>query len=454
MQMRRAAAVCAFLLVVPHGLSPPASQARAADLSRACCTDLEERIAELEALSVSKGTRKVSLTVSGLITWPMMIWDDGGQTGAYLVSNEVRRPRVRFSGDAAIAAGWSAGFAAEIGASPGAFAPMDQFGYEPSSERLEVRLFNWTLKSKQFGQLTMGQLSQASDGITEVSLANTGPIVTTGLPIFLGFFERGWFMRRQDDGALSDVRFGDLTFRGRNSAWGEGHRWTGVRYDTPALHGFTLSGSWGEDRFSDIALRYSGEWGRLRFAAALAATRWRAGGSSDPSGCALIGDGSSDCWETGGSASLMDVPTGLFANIAAGYYADRQARDLFAGAPGIDDDETFSYAAAGIERQWFELGKTTLFGQYWHKNAGAGISYSGGRLDASSLAGLAYLSGADVTVFGISAVQILAEGVEIYASLNRTLTEVRTSATGGKPDSVTTEIAPFDFLVAGMSVRF
>lgn len=454
MQMRRAPLAYAFLSALSVLSATPGMSARAAGAAAACCADLEERIAELEALSTRKGTRKVSLTVSGLITWPMMVWNDGEETGAYVVSNEVRRPRVRFSGEAAIQNGWSAGFAAEIGAGPGPFAPMDQFGYEPSTDRLEVRLFNWTLKNKSLGQITMGQLSQASDGITEVSLANTGPIVTTGLPIFLGFFERGWFMRRDDDRGLSDVRFSDLAFRGRNSAWGEGHRWTGVRYDTPAFYGFALSGTWGENRFSDIALRYSAEWGRLRFAAGLAATRWREGGSTDPSGCALVASNRSDCWEMGGSASLMDTPTGLFANVAAGYYTDHKTAELYANAPGIDNDETFTYAVAGIERQWFDMGKTTLFGQYWHKDAGAGVSYSGGRIDASSIAGLAFISGASMTMYGISAVQVLGEGVEVYASLNRTQTDVDTSATGGAPGSVTTRIAPFDFLLTGMSVRF
>jgi hypothetical protein len=51
-------------------------------------------------------------------------------------------------------------------------------------------------------------------------------------------------------------------------------------------------------------------------------------------------------------------------------------------------------------------------------------------------------------------VQTLAEGVDVYASLNRVETEVRTSATGAAAGSVTTKIAPFDFLLAGMSVRF
>jgi hypothetical protein len=162
----------------------------------------------------------------------------------------------------------------------------------------------------------------------------------------------------------------------------------------------------------------------------------------------------SDCWELGGSVSVMDSGTGLFANAAAGYYADRLTSELYGNKTGIKDDESFVYAVAGIERQWFELGKTTLFAQIWHKQLGAGVSYTGGLLDAAPLGALPFVSGGDATVFGVSAVQVLAEGVEVYASLNRTLMQVETSADGTPAGAVTTGIRPFDSLFGGMSVRF
>ena len=44
-----------------------ATSAQAADLGGNCCTDLEERVAELEATTARKGNRKVSLTVYGQV---------------------------------------------------------------------------------------------------------------------------------------------------------------------------------------------------------------------------------------------------------------------------------------------------------------------------------------------------------------------------------------------------
>ncbi len=51
--------------------------ANAADLGGDCCADLEERVAELEATTVRKGNRKMSLTVSGRVNRALMWYDNG-----------------------------------------------------------------------------------------------------------------------------------------------------------------------------------------------------------------------------------------------------------------------------------------------------------------------------------------------------------------------------------------
>ena len=424
--------------------------AGAADPGNACCADLEDRIAELEAATARKGTRKVSLTISGIITIPMIAWDDGEKRDAFIVSNEVKRSRWRFDGKAQIDPKWSAGYVLEIGPNPSPFLPMDQFEFDSAADSYEIRHNHWWVRSTEFGQISLGLQSQATDTITETTLANTSPVVSPGLPIYLGYLKRGWFMRK-DDGTLTGLRFGEILFRGRNDIWGEGHRWEVARYDSPAIAGFTLSASWGMDDAADAALRYAGEFGRLKFAAGLGAGKWREGTRS----CAKLDSAPDvDCWEVGGSFSVMDKETGLFLNAAAGYGKDNNTGALFGNVPGIDDDETFSYLVAGIERQWLAVGKTTLFGQYWHRNIAAGVNFSGVPVDAAPLGAGAFVSGADVTIYGASIVQTLGEGIDVYASANRAETGVRTSATGAVAGSTNTGIMPFDFLIAGASVRF
>jgi Gram-negative porin len=417
-----------------------------------CCADLEERVTELEAMAASKGNRKVSLTISGLITWPIMVWDDGRESGAFVVSNDIKRPRFRFAGAAKIDAKWSASYTLEIGPNPSPLAPMDQHAFDGSGGPMEVRLSTWAIKNADFGQISFGLQSQATDTATESTTANTTSVISPGLPLMLGFVKRGFFMRRAD-GTLTGLRFGDFLLHGRTDIWGEGHRWDTARYDTPVWNGFSLAASWGEDDAQDAAIRYLGQIGRIKIASALGIAKW-----TDPGGqrgCAKLDGGqSASCWEIGGSLSLMDVETGLFVNAAAGYGKDNHIRPLFGGLPGIDDSEDFYFLVAGIERQWLSLGTTTVFGQYWHKDAGAGVYFTGGPLDATPLGANAFISGADVTIYGASLVQTLGEGIDLYVSLNRTETEVRTSATGAAKGSVTTRIEPFDFLLAGMAMRF
>ncbi len=71
-------------LVAAGLLAGAATSATAADLGGNCCADLEERIAELEATTVRKGNRKVSLTITGWVGEQMTWWDDGHEKNVYV----------------------------------------------------------------------------------------------------------------------------------------------------------------------------------------------------------------------------------------------------------------------------------------------------------------------------------------------------------------------------------
>ena len=60
-------AIAAALGMTLGGFAMSASPAKAADLGGDCCADLEERVAELEATTVRKGNKKVSVTLSGWV---------------------------------------------------------------------------------------------------------------------------------------------------------------------------------------------------------------------------------------------------------------------------------------------------------------------------------------------------------------------------------------------------
>ena len=64
-------------IAVATGMLLSMGAAFAADLGGNCCADLEERIAELEATTARKGTRKTSLEIWGSINKMVVAWDDG-----------------------------------------------------------------------------------------------------------------------------------------------------------------------------------------------------------------------------------------------------------------------------------------------------------------------------------------------------------------------------------------
>src|SRR6188768_4586547 len=77
-------AIAAALGMTLGGFAMSASPAKAADLGGDCCADLEERVAELEATTVRKGNKKVSVTLTGWVAEQVVYWDDGVEQNTYV----------------------------------------------------------------------------------------------------------------------------------------------------------------------------------------------------------------------------------------------------------------------------------------------------------------------------------------------------------------------------------
>src|SRR5680860_1084140 len=91
-----------------YAMSTPA---KAADLGGDCCADLEERVAELEATTVRKGNKKVSVTISGWVIKSLNVWDDGKFGNAFVADKSYDLgSRFAITGSATIAPGWSGGY--------------------------------------------------------------------------------------------------------------------------------------------------------------------------------------------------------------------------------------------------------------------------------------------------------------------------------------------------------
>ena len=144
-----------------------ASSAFAADLGGNCCTDLEERVAELEATTARKGNRKVSLQIYGTIAQQIMFWDDGAERNTYVLNNQTATQVLGFVGSAKINPEWTAGYKLEfeVNYNPNGGANQlingDQGGSSTGAP-LSLRHSALYLKHEQFGTVWLGHSSVAT----------------------------------------------------------------------------------------------------------------------------------------------------------------------------------------------------------------------------------------------------------------------------------------------------
>jgi predicted porin len=301
--------------------------AKAADLSGGCCGDLEERVAELEATTARKGNRVVSLQIYGQVNKALLIWDDGIDSDAYIVDHDFSGSRFGMTGKATMAPGWTAGFLMEFDVQDSATDKVSQVNDEGNPNELQIRQNNVWIENERLGRLTIGQGSTAADGAHEVNLANS--LQDAENTVGGSFFVR--------DGA------GNALFRMNQFVNDfDAPREDVVRYDSPAIYGFILSASWGDNDYADVALRFKKEFNSIRFAAAVD-YQWDS-----------RNDNAFEAQIFGGSASVMHIPTGLYLTF---FGAERDVE-------GRRDGGEFWYLQGGIERKWLPYGNTTIFADY------------------------------------------------------------------------------------------
>ncbi len=372
-------AVAAGLLA--SGLS--VGSAQAADLGGNCCADLEERIAELEATTVRKGNRKVSLTISGWVAEQVMWWDDGTESNTYVTGvGTTLSSHFKLTGAAQISPGWSAGYVMHV--EVGTADPLTQLdqNHDDGGEGVRAHQSYWFIKSETLGKVSLGQLSPASDN-TAILVDGSGSLVPANWVLF---DNQNFFLRKngvQATGLNGPVRWGDFA---QCQSWGQGGIGASgdcggfagpgnyIRYDSPSFGGFSVSADWGEDDAWDVAARYAGEFSG--FKVAIAGSYFSQNDTSN-----IAGNDTGSYWQVG--AYVQHVPTGLF--VYGAYGADGKTP---AGTADFGADTW--YVKAGIRQRWTSLGHTVLYGEFSQRNdaldcnslncVGQGGSANGGQL--------------------------------------------------------------------------
>jgi len=311
-----------------------ADKANASDLGGNCCADLEERIAELEAVTVkSKG--KTSVVISGRVSQGLVWtkadgadvddWSAGemstapsylGVSGAYKINKTLTAKanfRLGFGGYEANLLGGGYGH------------------LEGDTHGLYLRSASIALESSVLGSLTVGKTHQATDGISTMDRTNS------------------WYASKPLSlRPLTGPGIGELT------EVFDGTRANVVRYDSPTLmKGLWLSGSvaaantdlMGDSKGHvwDAAARYWGTLGDFDVAAGVGYRQgvWIEDDSilGVPFGIAIADEPT----VISGSASVKHKPSGLFVN---GTYGTLDV--------DIADITLDGYAVkVGFEKGWF-----------------------------------------------------------------------------------------------------
>ncbi|HRK18449.1 MAG TPA: hypothetical protein PK970_05795 [Hyphomicrobiaceae bacterium] len=403
-------------VAIAAGMLFSMGSAQAADLGGNCCADLEERVAELEATTARKGNRKVSLTISGQVNRLIMSFDSSFAPAGGLAKNTYwgldntnTSSRFNLTGRAKIDGTRNAGFnmTIEVGSGGRSVAVSQARAEAPTvtghvgtgdlnDHSIMMRDANVWLEDTRLGRVTLGRLTQSGPqgtidlgGIGVIApgtvLVGNGLLFATGFSIGAGFDQAADYNKRID----------------------------GIRYESPTWQGFQLAASYGEaskvapftagqedlGNAYAVNLRYANEFNGVRVAAAIGYERL------DQDSIVTGAHRNNEKEIFGLSGSLMHVPTGLFVQTGWSKVETDLARE-----------GTYWHIAAGVTRNWFGIGNTSLYGEY---GIGKDMFF------VHEVAGSAL--GQDMKFWGLGVVQnIDAAAMELYASYRNFSTNIAT----------------------------
>ena len=243
-----------------------AMPAKAADVGGDCCADLEERVAELEATTVRKGNKKVSVQIYGKINRALMFWDDAGEQNVYSVDNYNKLSRTGFKGNAKISDDWSAGYRLEWEYRMAASSRVNQFDDDNANDNnIVVRWSQMYLASKTYGTLNWGQTATPKYDITKNAMEYISTVKGEGGGLsdtLVSDFRMNPNFRLRPTGFNNAEGLSNLTWSNIARCYGASDQFNcstrrnGVNYSSPDWQGFNVQWGWFEDDDWGAALRY------------------------------------------------------------------------------------------------------------------------------------------------------------------------------------------------------
>lgn len=352
--------------------------ANAADFGGDCCADLEERVAILEATTARKGNKKTSLTITGWVTEQIVYWDDGRQSDVYVTDlGAALNSNFKLLGATRINSDLSAGYMIHIEVSSAdSLVTLNQIDDDGTPNFGSVGLIQsyGYIESKRWGKISLGLQSHATDNLAVFADASgLSSIASDNWVLFEG---DGYFM----NSGGSRVGGANLPYLLVSHCHGLGIGvgadcsgvWTNsIMYTSPTIAGFTVLASWGEDDFWDVAIKYAGKFGDFNFNTSIGYSNI----NDNTFFVNLYGEGKKDVGYFQAGATLMHVPTGLFAYGAFGkeYFGDPGLTAALGTAgnhayKNAVDDNNHWIVKTGIRRKFNDLGSTVIYGSYAEYN--------------------------------------------------------------------------------------
>jgi hypothetical protein len=201
----------------------------------------------------------VDFAISGQINRAALYADDGKSAEWFFVDNDNSSTRFRFTGSNDFTHDMSVGIVweVEMQSNPSNEMNMNQVGDTSPVNFNERKIEFWV--GSPWGKVWMGQGDMASNSTSEVDLSGTSVAAYSSVGDVGGGFVF------QNNGVYTGVTVG-----GSRSNFDGLSRKDRVRYVTPKLAGFYASGSVGNSSIWDTALRYAGDFGWAKLAAAAA----------------------------------------------------------------------------------------------------------------------------------------------------------------------------------------
>jgi predicted porin len=480
-----------------------AKPAKAADLGGDCCADLEERVAELEATTVRKGNKKVSVQLYGKANFATEFWDDGHEKNVYTVDNYNESSRTGIKGKAHIAGDWDGGFRIEWEYRPGDSAKLNQFDdNDAGDESIVVRWSQMYLANKHYGTLNWGLTATPKYDITKNAMEYISTVAGEGGGLsdtLVSDYRMNPNFRLRPTGFNNAEGLSSLTWSNIARCYSSSDQYNcstrrnGVEYSTPDWAGFNFQWGWFEDDDWGAAARYKNTFNDTWMLTANVAyenfrdERLQNGGGGEASGPIIIPPSTSretffqrNLDEWAGSAAFKHKPSGLFAmgNFSTSQSGDTNVRGFYTGR-GAPDMSAWD-AQAGIQRKFGlwnleKLGETAFWGGYGQVNDGwaPGSNGNGGNLGGvaadsilkpftfASVSVPTEIVGSDVNRWFLAFDQGLeAAAMHVYVAYQHfdanlsLVTRDPTVSPNGKLKNVPVSIDDFDVIYSGARIYF